>query len=159
MNHPVTWIICLLHSNELPLRSYFEFKDGKTKGPKLFSGPIGQIITNKSLLKERPLENFERIETEALPELDVKNLSRDQQYFYKIVISVKHGSVSNQLFNASLPTVHHARFINLGSTVLRYYITEANPSKELLDLVNFIMKVKTIFMHCYLFIPTSCFPN
>ena len=35
------WIICLLHFNELPFRSLFEFIDGGTSGPKSFAGSVG----------------------------------------------------------------------------------------------------------------------
>lgn len=46
IKRPVQWLICLLHFNELPLRSYFKFLDGGTSGPKNYEGPIGKAIIN-----------------------------------------------------------------------------------------------------------------
>ena len=37
LEKPLHWFVCLLHSNELPLRHI----DGKTSGPATFTGPIG----------------------------------------------------------------------------------------------------------------------
>lgn len=64
-----------------------------------------------------------------------------------MVISIKNGKVDDQLFNAALPTVHHARSIHLASTILRFYVTDTNPSEELMNLVFFVMKV--IFIQFY----------
>lgn len=129
----------------MPLRCYFKFKDGNTEGPSQFSGPIGRLITNKAVLRERSLISFKAIDSETLPHIDVKILSRDQQYLHKMYTAIQTGIMSDSLFKASLPTVHHARFMNLGSSILRYYVTEPNPTKELLDLVNFVMKVIILF--------------
>ena len=50
------WFICLLHTNELPLRHFFTNLDGKTRGKDSFSGTYGVIgsgsfviITNRSI--------------------------------------------------------------------------------------------------------------
>lgn len=37
---PVHWIICQLHTNELPLRKLITTLNGKTSGPNVFAGPI-----------------------------------------------------------------------------------------------------------------------
>ncbi|XP_031637031.1 uncharacterized protein LOC116349635, partial [Contarinia nasturtii] len=39
-NKALQWIICLLHINELPLRSLITKLDGTTTGPKSFAGPL-----------------------------------------------------------------------------------------------------------------------
>ena len=36
--------MCLLHTNELPLRHVFAALDGATSGPDTFAGPIGKKI-------------------------------------------------------------------------------------------------------------------
>lgn len=41
---PVQWSICLLHSNELPLRHLLQTLDGHTKGPYTYSGLIGSRL-------------------------------------------------------------------------------------------------------------------
>ncbi|GBN17085.1 hypothetical protein AVEN_91978-1 [Araneus ventricosus] len=43
---PLQWVVCQLHSNELPLRHLIEYLDGPTTGPQGFSGPIGKMLSN-----------------------------------------------------------------------------------------------------------------
>ena len=45
LNKPLQWVICLLHTNVLPLRHVFKMLDGTTKSPDSFSGPIGKSLT------------------------------------------------------------------------------------------------------------------
>ena len=45
LNKPLQWVICLLHTNELPLHHVFTMLDGTTKSPDSFSGPIGKSLT------------------------------------------------------------------------------------------------------------------
>ena len=42
LEKPLHWFVCLLHSNELPLRHLFASLDGKTSGPRCFTGFIGK---------------------------------------------------------------------------------------------------------------------
>lgn len=45
VGHKLHWFVCLLHTNELPLRHLFLKVDGsKTTGPNQFSGPIGKAL-------------------------------------------------------------------------------------------------------------------
>ena len=41
------WLICALHTNELPLRHLMKELDGPTTSNNKFSGPIGKLITSK----------------------------------------------------------------------------------------------------------------
>ena len=41
------WLICALHTNELPLRHLMIDLDGQTSSNNKFSGPIGRLITSK----------------------------------------------------------------------------------------------------------------
>ena len=45
LGRPLQWFVCLLHANELPLRHLLIKLDGVTSGPKLFSGPIGSLLS------------------------------------------------------------------------------------------------------------------
>ena len=40
----VHWAICLLHTNELPLRHLIDKVDGPTSGNQTFKGPIGKTL-------------------------------------------------------------------------------------------------------------------
>lgn len=55
---PLQWLICLLHSNELPFRAYFKSLDGETSGPKNFTGVIGKAISSNEM---NPVKKFKKI--------------------------------------------------------------------------------------------------
>ena len=42
LDHRLVWLVCMLHSNELPLRHLMTALDGPTTGKDSFSGPIGR---------------------------------------------------------------------------------------------------------------------
>ena len=46
LGRPLHWFICMLHANELPIRHLFSNLDGKTSGPRCFTGPIGKLLQN-----------------------------------------------------------------------------------------------------------------
>ena len=69
-------IICLLHFNELPFRSLFEFIDGGTSGPKSFAGPVVVRFKNVESL---PLVSYNAIQC-SLPDVGPVDLSKDQKY-------------------------------------------------------------------------------
>ena len=52
----------MLNANELPLRHLFSNLDGKTSGPRSFTGPIGKLLQN---CEKRPVENFTPVEVHA----------------------------------------------------------------------------------------------
>ena len=44
LDKPLQWIICLLHTNELPLRHLMKELDGGTSGPENFAGLVGKRL-------------------------------------------------------------------------------------------------------------------
>lgn len=44
LGRPLHWFVCLLHTNELPLRHLLQHLDGKTTGPKGYCGEIGKML-------------------------------------------------------------------------------------------------------------------
>ena len=61
LNRLVHHFICQLHANELPLRHLVENLDGKTFGPRGFTGPIDKQLQN---CENNPIVIFERIHAE-----------------------------------------------------------------------------------------------
>ena len=86
LNKPLQWVICLLHTNELPLRHVFTMLDDTTKSPDSFSGPIGKSLTGD--VSSWPVAaNFKSIPNPhlvELPESVIEDLSADQHYAYKM---------------------------------------------------------------------------
>ena len=61
LQHPVNWFICMLHTNELPLRHLFKTLDGPTSGATCFCGPIGSELQH---CEAKSVVNFEKITCE-----------------------------------------------------------------------------------------------
>ncbi|GBN60657.1 hypothetical protein AVEN_178702-1 [Araneus ventricosus] len=87
------WFICLLHFNELPFKHLFEYLDGETTGPALFSGKIGKQLANCEKL---PIINFKPIESDEI-NINRTDLSKDQQYLLDIVRAIQIGQCSLDL--------------------------------------------------------------
>ena len=137
ISKPLQWSICLLHTNELPLRHLLQSLDGHTKGPYAFSGPIGSHLQNCEKL---PIVAFKIIICE-LPEVPVNDLSTDQQYLYEICCAIRDGECCEQLAKKNPGKMSHARWLTTANRVLRLYLATLSPSENLRILTTFILKV------------------
>ena len=135
--HEVQWLTCMLHINELPLRHLIMTVDGTTHGPNAFSGPIGKQL-GKCFL---PIVNFTAIPGEPLPEIDIKNLSNDQQYLHQIYGVITTGNCPPGFANKTIGPVVHSRWLTTAARILRMYISTATPSQNLCGLTRFIINV------------------
>ena len=136
MGKPLQWLICQLHSNELPLRHLLQNLDGKTAGPTAFTGPIGKNLTE---CEKHPVTKFAAIICEPLPHL--QDLSTDQEYLYKIHTAIRSGECSAALAANSPGKLSHSRWLTAANRILRLYVSSVNPSQNLLWISHFIMKV------------------
>jgi len=93
VKHPLQWLVCLLHANELPLRHLFQSLDGATTGSHGFSGTLGNAL-NKC--NELPVVEYRPVKTD-LPHVDPRDLSTDQRHLFEIVQSVSSGYCSRDL--------------------------------------------------------------
>jgi hypothetical protein len=137
LGHSVQWVICQLHMNELPLRHMIKKIDGDTSGPKAFTGPVGKGIKD---CEKRPVVEYEAIEAD-LPEIDVKTLSSDQLYLYKMCQAVLSGDCPIDLAMMIPGPLNHARWLTTASRILRQYVATSQPTRKLIDLATFILRV------------------
>ena len=59
------WVICMIHTNELPLRHLIVSIDGKTSSKDGFTGPIGKLLSQVDDMER----NYEFPPIEGLEEL------------------------------------------------------------------------------------------
>jgi hypothetical protein len=140
LGRPLQWCICLLHTNELPLRHLFLTMDGATTGANTFSGRIGKAI---QFCEKMPAVNFKAIvEGEGLPEISTEvlsDLSTDQLYLYKIVQSIREGHIPEDLARQKPGRLNHSRWLTLANRICRLYIASVSPDKKLHSLTHFIV--------------------
>jgi hypothetical protein len=77
VGHPLQWFICLLHTNELPLRHLFQTLEGPTTGPTSSSGGIWKAIQSCESL---PIAPFQPIaDGEGLPDFSTTIQQSEQR--------------------------------------------------------------------------------
>lgn len=135
-------LICLLHGNELTLRAPGKKYLGKTSGPYTFQGPLNEDLQDPHLT-ERPIVKFKKIETDGGYECDeaiLRDLSTDQKYLLEMCKGVIAGKIDESLAGRQPGKRGHARWLTLANGLLRVYVSTENPSKELVSMVNIILK-------------------
>lgn len=137
---PLQWCVCMLHTNELPLRHLFLTLDGRTSGPTEYSGPIGKEL---AVCENKTTVSFCAV-AGNLPDLSenvVEVLSTDQKYLYEICQAVSIGSCTPELANRQPGKMAHSRWLTSANRILRLYVSTLNPSENLKLLVNYVVKV------------------
>ena len=148
LNKRLIWLICALHTNELPLRHLLIELDGRTVGDNKFAGPIGKIIHSAT-----ELEVADEIPPVDVPinllELDadvVADLSADQKYLYQMTTAIRNGGeLSTSLKERNIGPHNHARWLNLANRVLMIWCSlhglNAKNTANLKKIVQFIVAV------------------
>lgn len=136
-NKPLQWLVCLLHTNELPLRHLLQHLDGPTSGPRAFSGPIGKALENCRAL---PVVPFDKIDAD-LPVVVLNDLSNDQKYLWQMCEAISKGECSLALSKRNPGALNHSRWITTANRLLRLYVASHEPSTNLKHLVIYIMRV------------------
>ncbi|GBO08893.1 hypothetical protein AVEN_224413-1 [Araneus ventricosus] len=75
---------------------------------------------------------------EPLDLKDIKKLSTDHQYLYRICLAIKNGSCSSSVADNSPGELSHARWLTSANRLLRLYIGTPCPSQNFIILVNVI---------------------
>ena len=144
LNRNLMRVLCALHTNELPLRHLFEAVDGKTSGKESWTGPIGKLLAK---VLEYPLDpDFTVIEDGDLPDLsddEIKDLSTDQKYLYRILKIIKTGIIPPDFEKFNIGPLNHARWLTLANRICRLFISKVRLSaklkSDLFQVVQFIM--------------------
>ena len=137
------WLICLLHTNELPLRHLFTAMDGGhgTTGPKTFKGPLGQRLCGD--VHQLPVVEYQPIPTYVQqPTDDVRSdLSSDQQLLLIYCQAVADGRIPVTTARRKPGPVNHSRWLTLATRLLILYTRTDQPSESLVRLVRYIQQV------------------
>ena len=137
LNKSIYWLICQLHANELPICHLFQTLNGKTTGPKGYSGNIGKMLEG---CKKLDVFNFKLVFFDLL-DMSQIDLSTDQQYLYDIHQSLSAGKLNENLANKNPGKMAHSRWLTTANRILRLYVSTVEPSQTLKIIVKYITKV------------------
>ena len=147
LNKKLTWIICMLHTNKLPLRHLIQKLDGKTTSSNGFSGVVGKLLNCATLL---PLaQAFPTITIGKRPiELNqdvIDDLSTDQLYGYKMILAIRSGNIPIDLIKMECGPVNHSRWLTTANRLMRIWVSLHGLSGEnfitLSRLVEYVVGV------------------
>ena len=129
LNRPLQWIICLLHANKLPLRHLIEYIDGSSTGPYNFSGSIGKLLND---CEKSAVVKYKKIPVDQCDiNFEYDKLSCDQKYLLDICNAVITGHCPDNLANRSPGNLNLSRWLTTANRILRFYISDKKPSKNL----------------------------
>ena len=112
---PLQWIVCQLHTNELPLFHLMQKLDGKSNGPAGFTGKIGKALKNCEKLPVNV--HFNPISTELIT-VDCDDLSTDQKYLLEIQRATSKGQVDDPVFERDPEALNHSRWLTTANRLL-----------------------------------------
>lgn len=146
ITRPLQWLVCLLHTNELPFRKYISVIDGGfTTGPTSSTGAIMSALEFDP--KDLPIAQFNAIPGKVIDVIDEvkKDLSTDQIYLLRACLAVQQGYEDKDeikfLQNAMPGNLNHARWLTKASRILRLYMSKQSCSSSLRKIVHFIVNV------------------
>ena len=115
------WLVCDLHTSELPLRHLSIDLDGTTLSNNKLSGPLGKMLDNAMELEIK--HNIVKIDSFLLPVVpeDVtKDLSTNKFYAYLF----HEAPMSLRLAFLEIGPVNHSRWITIANRFLRIWCSK-----------------------------------
>lgn len=126
LGRKLMWLVCFLHTNELPLCHLIEDLDEKITSDHTFSGPLGKTLADAVNFEVNP--RFLPLETGQnlvdLHEDVINDLSTDQKYGYQMAVAIKAGKVPLDLANREIGPVCHFRWLTTANRFMRIYISK-----------------------------------
>ena len=130
--------LCLLHANELPLRHLFEHIDGRTRGPRSFTGPIGSRLQKCETM---PIVSYEPIPCD-FPPVTIYDLHEFwSAIFTYICNAVITGQCSVSLSHRQPGQLVMSRWVTMANRILRLCAAAEKPSENFKTIVQFVLQV------------------
>ena len=142
IGHKCHWSICMIHTNELPLRHLIEKLDGKSNSSVGYSGPIGKLLPK---VHDFPVNDNFMVMSDGedlieLPQDVISSLSTDQHNCYLLVKAIKTGDLDMKLKNRKCGPLNHARWLTTGQALMMLWIRYHGLQGETLEVFKLIIK-------------------
>ncbi|XP_047132856.1 uncharacterized protein LOC124811415 [Hydra vulgaris] len=148
----LVWLICQLHTNELPLRHLITNLDGQTKSNNKWSGVIGSMLDHATDLDINPV--FETIKIgNPLISLDdkiINDLAADQFYGYKVVCAIRSGILPPKFHLLQIGPISHSRWLTTANRICRIWISKHGiQGKDLENLRSITEYIVGVYFPCW----------
>uniref|UniRef100_UPI00358F4A34 uncharacterized protein n=1 Tax=Myxine glutinosa TaxID=7769 RepID=UPI00358F4A34 len=136
------WLVCTLHTNELPLRHLIIALDGKTLSNNKWTGNIGKMLDTATELEIDP--SFTKLSIgEPLISLSdnvLTDLSTDQAYGYKITQAIRTGELPTDLALLEIGPVSHSRWLTTANRFCRIWVSKHGVKGKTLNNLRLIVE-------------------
>ena len=148
----LVWLVCMLHTNELPLRHLVIHLDGPTQSNNQFSGNVGKSIVHATECEID--EDFIPITVgPPLIELSqdiINDLSTDQAYGYQIVNAIRAGKITSRLASLQIGPINHSRWLTCANRILRLYVSKHELTGKDLAALNLLAEfIVAVYYPCW----------
>ena len=126
LGRKLIWLVCNLHTNELPMRALVENLIDQTESSTGFSGTIGKALDKVNEMPTnyqfRPITIGEDLV--ELPEEVVEDLSTDQMHAYKLCQAIRSGNMSVDLALMKCGPIDHSRWLTTANRTVKLWTSE-----------------------------------
>ena len=102
---------------------------------------LDQSVVYCRACEDLPVVPFVAIKFDNCPPVDGADLSSDQKYLFNMCKAIEIGQCSDDLALQKPGPVVHSRWLTTANRLLRLYVATDNPSKNLVELVTYVMTV------------------
>ena len=152
LNRKLVWLVCCLHTNELPLRHLIQKLDGKTLSNNKWSGHIGKLldsVTDMDINYKFTKLPFETPDIQLTDEI-LKDLSTDQAYGYRISQAIRTGDLPTDLALLEIGPVSHSRWLTTANRLCRMWVSEHGlKGKDLINLRYIVEFIVGVYYPCW----------
>ncbi|KAI2796669.1 hypothetical protein BLOT_015680 [Blomia tropicalis] len=145
LGRPLHLVVCLFHLNELILKSALKVTEsiGSSKSCDIYRGELGELISSDDL-HLMDVVDFKQIHTNFSDyQNETGEIRDDQDLLLSLTIGVikKDNQLLNRVKNYKIGKIGQARWLTTATRILRVYISELNPSEDLIQLTEFVVKI------------------
>ena len=126
LGRELNWLVCALHTNELPLRHLITTVDGKTLSNNKWTGNICKMLDSSTELKINTSFLKITVGEPLITLIDdiVKDLSTDQAYGYRITQAIRAGELPKDLALLEIGPVSHSRWLTTANRLCRMWVSK-----------------------------------
>src|SRR6218665_120153 len=152
LGRKLIWLVCALHTNELPLRHLITALDGKTLSNNKWAGNIGKVLDTATDIEIDP--SFTKLSIgEPLISLSdnvFKYLSTDQAYGYYITQYIRTGKLPTDLALLEIGPVSHSRWFTTANRLCRIWVSKHGLKGKILHNLRLIVEyIVCVYYPCW----------
>ena len=139
LGHKCQWIVCNIHTLELPLRHLITGLDGPTTSKDGYQGPVGKLLSTVESMDYNP--GFRAMpggqDLISIPDEVLKSMSTDAQVCYRLVQAIKSGNLPTDLQEIKCGPLSHARWLTTAQRIVYLWTRDHGLTGKELKVIKY----------------------